>query len=121
MRLSYRGLDEDEKYGRKRWTYMNGNMQVGIYGAKIVENIVQALAFVVIMEGARRIKHRSGGKLMPAHQIHDELLYCVPTEWIPHLIPVILKELTVPPAWMPTIPLAAEAKFGPSYGEAKGA
>jgi hypothetical protein len=66
-RLNYRNLrfetGVDGEMGE--WWYDHGNRHYKLYGAKVVENVTQALAFVLIMEADRRIKHRSNGLAAP--------------------------------------------------------
>ena len=53
------------------------------------------------------------------HQAHDELAFIVPLADVDQAKQVIYKELTRPPSWGLDIPLEAEVKAGPSYGDAK--
>lgn len=120
MPLRYNDLHQSDKYGNKtQWFYRHGRQEKVIYGAKVLENAIQSLAFIHIIESACRIKRKSGGVLMPKHQVHDELIYIQPVTWADALKPVIVNELSARPAWMPGVPLAAEAGAGPSYGKAK--
>lgn len=88
-----------------------------MYGAKFFENIDQALARIILSDAAVRLADRHG--LRFALQLHDELVYVVPENKVEETKAVVLKELTVPPAWAPDLPLAAEVMVGRSYGEAK--
>ena len=72
-----------------------------LYGAKILENITQALARVIVM------------------QAHDELVFAVPNDDVAEAKTVILEEMTREPDWLPGVPLAVEIGQGINYGEAK--
>jgi len=89
---------------------------VKIYGAKLLENIIQALARIVVMQAALRLRER-GYRF--ALQCHDELVFVIPKETLGTAKEIILTELIRQPAWAPGLPLAAEVGHGPSYGEAK--
>jgi DNA polymerase len=87
-----------------------------MYGPKLLENIVQALARIVVMNAALRIKDR--GFLFKL-QSHDELAFIVPTADVPRCMGIVLEEMRRRPSWAKELPLNAEAGHGPSYGDAK--
>lgn len=91
-----------------------------IFGGKLLENIIQALARIVVMDAAVRL--RKPLKLMDvqlAGQVHDELIYIVPDD-IAHVVKQrVLDEMGTAPKWAVGLPLSAEADIGPSYGDAK--
>ena len=79
-KLRYHNLRK-ERSGRARrpvGLQRKAQMMKRLYGAKVVENECQSLAFLHIAEVAMRVKKMTDGQLLPCHQIHDELLYCVP-------------------------------------------
>jgi DNA polymerase bacteriophage-type len=118
-RLQYRNLHQEWHDGRMEWHYLRGKMDQRIYGAKLVENVIQALAFLHIMETALRVKHLTNGFLMPRHQVHDELIYIEDEkdwEWVSQLV---VQEMSTSPVWMPDVPLAAEFHIGATYFDAK--
>ena len=110
--------ESDEK-GSTRWVFNRAGQDVHLYGAKLVENVIQALAFVHIMEVARRVYEMTERMLWPAHQVHDELIYVVDEHLADAVAEVVMQEMSKPPAWMPRAPLAAEANIGASYGDLK--
>lgn len=114
--LRYIGLSYDTVDGLYQWTYKRGDRFHKIYGAKIVENIVQALAFVHIVEVAVRVMKMTEGLLWPAHQVHDELVYVVPDHLAEQLKTLVVGEMSKPPKWLPDAPFAAEGKITQTYG-----
>jgi DNA polymerase I-like protein with 3'-5' exonuclease and polymerase domains len=119
-RLRYKNLGyATDAEGKSGWTFMRGERPHRIYGAKIVENVVQALAFIHIMETAKRVKHLTHGLLMPKHQVHDELIYIVPESSAEMAKKLVVREMSRPPEWMPDAPLAAEGHIGRTYYDAK--
>jgi DNA polymerase len=86
-----------------------------LYGAKLLENIIQALARIVVMQAALRLSQR-GYRF--AAQIHDELVFVVPEENLDTARETILSEMIRQPTWAPGLPLAAEVGHGRNYGEA---
>lgn len=119
--LHYRQLrheysTRDERY---QWTYTRGQIPHKVYGAKIVENECQALAFVHITEVAMRVMKLTEGLLWPAHQIHDELVYVVQEHLAEQVRDLVVEEMAKPPAWLPDVPFAAEGHIGQTYGDTK--
>jgi len=86
-----------------------------IYGGKVTENIVQALARIVISE-----QMASVGKHYPvAFQVHDEIIINVPGEESSDAQELVLKKMSTPPSWAKDLPVACELGVGTNYGEAK--
>jgi DNA polymerase family A len=87
-----------------------------LYGAKLLENVTQALARIVIMQAAVRLNKR-GYRF--ALQAHDELLFVVPEDEVDMAKDIIALEMTHPPKWLPALPLAIEIGVGDNYGSCK--
>jgi DNA polymerase len=87
-----------------------------IYGAKLLENIIQALARIVVMQAALRLSERG---LRFALQVHDELVFVVSETDLGTAKEIILAEMIRQPVWAPDLPLAAEIGHGRSYGDCK--
>lgn len=88
-----------------------------LYGAKLLENITQALARIVVMEAALRLDKLG---LRFNLQVHDELVFVVPTADVPTARRLIEDELTRVPVWAnDDLPLAVDIGVGDSYGSAK--
>ena len=118
-KLRYRDLHMEPVDGRWEWQYMRGQLPQRIYGAKLVENVVQALAFIHIKETAMRVKKLTKGLLLPAHQVHDELIYVVDEKLAEMVRELVVHEMSRSPSWMRDVPLAAEGKIGHTYYDAK--
>lgn len=101
-------------------SYRHGKFTHKIYGAKLLENIVQALARIVVMNAALRIRGR-GDKSWSRFvlQAHDELVFIVPDAEVDKAKLIIHEEMTRRPSWAPDLPLTADVGVGQSYGEAK--
>jgi DNA polymerase len=84
-----------------------------LWGGKLLENICQALARVIIMQAALRLDQRGYRFVL---QVHDEVVFCVSDDRVEEAKTIIMQEMTRPPAWMPDLPLAAEIKTGDTYG-----
>jgi DNA polymerase family A len=100
-----------------QWWFTYGGKPKYLYGGKMLENIVQALARICVMDAAVRVRKRTGHQL--ALQVHDELVYVVRDHEAGPLQEVVTEEMRRRPWWGPDIPLDAEGGIGQSYGEAK--
>ncbi len=98
------------------YRYRYGKFTHTLYGAKLLENIVQALARIVVMNAALRLADR-GYKF--ALQAHDELAFLVPDTDVDNAKEIIHTEMTRRPSWAPDLPLSASTEAGKSYGDAK--
>ncbi len=96
--------------------YRYGKSWHKIYGAKFLENIIQALARIVVMDAALRLNAKGYRFVL---QAHDELVFIVPEYSIDEAKQIIHAEMTVSPTWAPDLPLTADIGVGSSYGEAK--
>jgi hypothetical protein len=88
-------------------------IRMHIYGGLLTENIVQALARIIVFKQIID----SGAKVVLT--THDEGVFCVPTNTAPTVLAAVLQQFSTPPFWCPTLPLAAEGGYGESYGLAK--
>ena len=109
---------------RTEYSYRYGKKRHRLYGAKFLENIVQALARIIVMNAALRIRDRGLGTSCPwayrfCHQAHDELVYIIPDNEVAAAKAMIHAEMIRAPSWGRDIPLTADIGDGPSYGEAK--
>lgn len=105
-----------------QWWFEHGGKPKYIYGGKMLENITQALARIVVMDAAVRIRRRFANLSPHIHlnlQVHDELVYVVPADLCEKAEGIVMEEMRCRPDWGKDIPLDAEAGKGPSYGEAK--
>ena len=89
---------------------------LSLWGGKFLENIVQALARVIVMDAALRI-YTAGYRFVL--QAHDELVYVIPGHELAKAKKIIHTEMTRSPAWAPDLPLTADVGVGATYGEAK--
>lgn len=119
LSIRYHDLRREERYGKMQWVYTFGRMNKILYGAKVVENLVQALAFYQIVSTALRIDDATQGQVRIAHQVHDELLFAINDAAAPYLVEFAKAEMARRPDWLPQCPLAAEGGAGPNYLEAK--
>lgn len=103
-------LDEEK---RMQWTY--GANRDKLYAGKIVNNITQGTARIVMTDGMLRVDKRYPCK----GTVHDELLALAPEEGSQEALAWVLAQMTKEPKYMPGIPLAADGGTHRRYGLAK--
>lgn len=87
-----------------------------IWGGAFTENIAQALARIILTRAELTLARRG---LQAALQVHDELVYRVPTKIVPQVKSAIAKVMTRTVDFLPDLPIAVEIHDGPTYGDAK--
>lgn len=115
LALHYNMLHKDAETGN--WRFQYGEVWKYLYGGKLMENIIQAMACVNTMFTALRMKKPArelGARL--AMQCHDELAYCCPRSNAPELARILDVEMVRPIQWMPMLPLACETGYNERYG-----
>lgn len=114
MSIIYDGLkpSKDEE-GRLQWTYGADNDK--LYPGKVVNNITQGTARIVMTDGMLRVDKRYPCK----GTVHDELLALAPEEHSQEALSWVLAQMTKEPKYMPGIPLAADGGAHRRYGLAK--
>ena len=101
-RISYMGLDQKPgQWGR-----------IDTWGGKIVENIVQAIARDVLMEGIKGAEARNVPVLT---SIHDEVIGEADMADGPAKLRTLNEAMTAGAPWTKGLPLAAEGWHGPRY------
>ena len=104
---TYRKLKTTGKIEDKEWTK--------IYGGKVTENIVQALARIVISE--QMIELSKYYKVL--FQVHDELILITDAEKVSETREHVETIMSMPPCWGKDLPVACESGVGYNYGECK--
>lgn len=99
------------------WVYQFGGELRTLWGGKVTENVVQALARILVMGYMLDIKRALG--LLPSLRVHDELDYIVHVREVEHVAKVCTEIMHVPPSWAPDLPVAVEANWGPTFGDCK--
>jgi len=84
-----------------------------IYGGKVIENVCQALARIVIGEQMLLVAKR----YRPVMTVHDAIAIVAPQEEIDEAQAYVEQCMQTRPTWAPELPLACEAGNGFSYGE----
>ena len=127
MYLNYPDLRvEMDELNRSQFSYWNGKHATNLYGGKLIENLVQALARVVLAEMMVHINRHLlsntdmyGEKARVVLTVHDEIIAIVKTEHAQTAFENLLQLMSVPPKWCSTgnLVLAAEGGWDDSYSK----
>lgn len=124
--LRYPNLRRSDEGGWNEWVYDSRRGPVKLYGAKLVENITQALARIIVFYQMCKIDQRIRRYDMPGRRfkvvltVHDSVVVMVPEAAAEQVKAFVIKVMSTPPKWAPGLPLACECHIGPTYGDLKG-
>ena len=111
--IRYPELKLDTSEAKSQYVYKSRKGPVSIWGGTLVENVVQALARIVVGEQMLKIQSRYPVKLT----VHDAAVVVVPESEKDAALEYVIECMSVAPAWASGLPVACEAKFATSYGE----
>jgi DNA polymerase len=97
------------------WRYRTRHGWTKLYSGKLVENVVQWLARIVMSQAMNRIV-ALGYRVVNC--THDELLVLIPDDaHAQENLERCRQEMIREPTWLPGIPLDAEASLGQRYSK----
>jgi hypothetical protein len=106
--------DYDDNTGRlTNFTYKSHADYNKIYGGLLVENVVQALARVVVGQQLLKISNR----YFVATMSHDEVVAVAPEAEADQCLSFMMETMRTPPAWGLDIPLDAEGGYDVLYSK----
>jgi DNA polymerase len=118
MYLRYDNLrkEPDKKSGRDQFVYdvKKGRAVIPtrIYGGKLIENVCQAVARIIIGEQMLMVARR----YRVVMTVHDAVGVIAPIEEADKARAFVEACMRIRPKWAPTLPLNCESKIGASYG-----
>ena len=106
LQLTSNEPDSGYEYKSRRGT-------ISIWGGAVVENVVQALARIVIGEQMIEInkKHR------PVLTVHDAVVCVSPKDTAQETLDHVMGIMNKAPTWAEDLPIACEGAYGDNYGE----
>lgn len=99
--------------GKKEMVYQARNGYTRIYGAKVVENVCQALARLIVGYQMLKVSRRYRVVLT----VHDSVLAIAKIEEAEIAKAYIEKCMRMTPSWAEGLPIDCEGGYGPSYGD----
>jgi DNA polymerase len=116
LRIRYKNLRKewDEEKQKISVVYDSRKGPISLWGGAVVENVVQALARIVVGEQMIQINdhHRV------ALTVHDAAVLVVPEDEKDEAEQCVTGLMSVAPDWAQGLPVACEAKTGATYGDA---
>jgi len=113
LMIRYPELRFDTEGDKSQFKYKSRRGEVDIWGGAVVENVVQALARIVVGEQMLAINERYRVVLT----VHDAAVIVVPENETEDALAFVTEKMSTPPVWASDLPVACEAKWGHSYGE----
>lgn len=111
--IQYPGLTWDISESKSKFVYKSRRGMVSLWGGSVVENVVQALARIIVGEQMLEINK----KYRPVLTVHDAVVCVVPTVDIENALSLVVSTMSTPPSWATGLPVACEAHYGASYGD----
>lgn len=124
--ITYPGLKLNDEVGsrdqNRGFSYQSRRGPVSVWGGVVVENVVQALAKIIVGEQMLRINQR----YKVALTVHDAAVVSVDETEIDEAVEYIRQCMSTPPEWARVrdggkvwmkLPVTCEVKYGQSYGE----
>lgn len=115
MALKYPDLrkSQNEETGWDEWTYQSGDQRKKIYGGLLCENLVQALARIIVMSQMLTISK----KYRVVMTTHDETSTHVKTKLAPTAFAFMQKVMKTSLQWCQDIPLNCEGGHDINYSK----
>lgn len=105
----------NDEFGRIQWQYKGEYGITSIHGAKLIENVVQALAGIIVKQQMLRIAKRYKVVLT----VHDAVTCLAPEEDAAEAVAYVAECMRWVPPWAEGWPLDCEIDVGYNYGETK--
>ena len=113
MRIRYTNIRREDIDGKSQIVYDSRKGTISIWGGAVVENVVQALARIVV--GAQMVEINDTYRV--ALTVHDAAVVVIPDDEVDEAINLITGLMSKPPSWADGLPVACEAKAGATYGD----
>ena len=113
LRIRYTNLRREQMDNKTKTVYDSRKGTISIWGGAVVENIVQALARIIV--GTQMVEINN--KYPIALTVHDAAVVIVPEDEVDEAVSYITGIMSTAPSWAKGLPVACEAKVGASYGD----
>jgi DNA polymerase len=113
FRIRYPNLRRVTKDDKTQIVYDSRKGEVSIWGGAVVENVVQALARIVVGTQMCEIND----KYRVALTVHDAAVVVAEEDEVDEAIKFVTTVMSTAPDWAQGLPVACEAKVGATYGD----
>ena len=114
FRIRYPNLRRVTKDEKTQIVYDSRRGEISIWGGAVVENVVQALARIVVGTQMCEINDR----YRVALTVHDAAVVVAEEDDVEDAIEFVTSVMSKAPDWAKGLPVACEAKVGATYGDA---
>jgi DNA polymerase I-like protein with 3'-5' exonuclease and polymerase domains len=111
--ITYPQLEHKREEGKDKFVYKSRKGYISIWGGSVVENVIQALARIIVGEQMIKIKEH----YKPVLTVHDAIVCIAKKDDTDNAMKIITDIMSTPPSWGQDLPIACEAKYGESYGD----
>lgn len=111
--IRYPNLRREDIDGKSKIVYDSRKGMVSLWGGAVTENVVQALARIIVGEQMVKINERYRAALT----VHDAVVIIAPEDERDEAVGFVTEIMSVAPQWAPGLPVACEAKVGATYGD----
>ncbi len=129
LKLWYSGMEAEQgQYGNEYSYQKRKGIRARLYGGALTENIIQALARIIVSYQMVAISHwlerrcaeKKDGKIRRiVNMVHDEVVVVVPEDEALETKALMEKTMKTPLKWCKGLPVSCEADIGKTYGDAK--
>ena len=105
LRYEKQGLVYDSRSSERTW------------GGRITENVVQALARIVITDAMLRIERDRELRASVVLTVHDEIIALAPKNNADATMARVIEHMCTAPEWAPELPLDAEGGYDERYSK----
>jgi DNA polymerase len=113
LRIRYTNRRRQEMDSKTKTVYDSRKGTISIWGGAVVENVVQALARIIV--GTQMVEINDTYPI--ALTVHDAAVVIVPEDEVDQAVRYITNVMSKAPSWATGLPVSCEAKVGASYGE----
>ena len=111
--IRYPDLKLNDEKANSGHIYQSRKGPVSLWGGSVVENVVQALARIIVGQQMIKLTER----YRPVLTVHDAAVCVVPEDEVNEACAWIVEVMSKPPDWAKGLPVACEAHYGQNYGE----
>jgi DNA polymerase len=111
--IRYPELYLNTEESKSQYMYKSRRGPVSLWGGALVENVVQALARIIVGEQMLKVNERYRVVLT----VHDAAVVVVKKQELDEAMKYIIDVMSTPPDWAAGLPVACEANHGESYGD----
>lgn len=113
LSIRYPNLRRETIDGKSKIVYDSRKGMVSLWGGAVTENVVQALARIIVGEQMVKINER----YRIALTVHDAAVIIAPEDEQDEATEFVSQIMSVAPVWAPGLPVACDVKVGATYGD----